>query len=738
MKTMTFFLIFIFANSIFAAPSSENSPKLTVLNSTTKSTDTYLHKYLANIQTNELDTLSLHFDFPGDSIWWYDNHEYQLAYEATRLVPLRRCLLKYMVIRFVNANTLQPNNKNINLFVFEDLANKPGTEKSHHESINVMVGPYTILDFVQDLSSEQLIFKEPFWICHQELTIGYPTSVFDYLPTPEGNYYKLKDGYPWLEEKEGDYVQFAIVEYLNQPPDKPVLTSPINNAKYQGTTLTLQWSCSDQDNDPLTYNVYLDSANPPTAKFGPATSADTAKLNGLQNDKKYFWQVVASDGKDSTKSDIHSFSTKPASFSSLQHSIVGGNEEKSFVMISVPGLLDNDSPSILEQTFGSYDNTKWRFFQDNNNDLEYPNTGDLEPGRAFWLISKETKTITFGSGTYITRLEDFSLPIVNGWNQIGNPFAQAIDWQDIKAANTGANIQGPYFFNAGYDSLRTNFEPFGGCYIYVENLDSLKIPPPKNLAKENVQKISPFEDANWYIQILAQCGGAQDNINYLGMCELSEDGFDRLDYREPPIIGEYVSVYFDQDNWQQNSARYTTDFRKQNSNGARWNLKATSCKDAETIKLTFANIESLPSGWKAELVDISNGTKITLAPGVSYELVNHKDIIRDFAILVGSVEFISNEQIEIASIPAGFQLFQNYPNPFNSSTTIAYDLPNEARVKIDIFDIYGRLVDTLFDGNVKAGHHTIVWNATKFSSGIYLLRLAANTDSDFLKLIYVK
>ena len=74
-------------------------------------------------------------------------------------------------------------------------------------------------------------------------------------------------------------------------------------------------------------------------------------------------------------------------------------------------------------------------------------------------------------------------------------------------------------------------------------------------------------------------------------------------------------------------------------------------------------------------------------------------------------------------------LEQNYPNPFNPQTQIPFTL-NEARtVHLNIYNTLGQLVDTLIDGVVPAGEHTITWDATDMPSGSYLYRLAVDGKS---------
>jgi hypothetical protein len=83
-------------------------------------------------------------------------------------------------------------------------------------------------------------------------------------------------------------------------------------------------------------------------------------------------------------------------------------------------------------------------------------------------------------------------------------------------------------------------------------------------------------------------------------------------------------------------------------------------------------------------------------------------------------------------------LYQNYPNPFNSSTTINYKLSNEADVKVEIFDIQGRKLATLFNGRQGLGLYKIDWNASGFSSGVYFCRVKAGLASNIIKIMLLR
>ena len=82
-----------------------------------------------------------------------------------------------------------------------------------------------------------------------------------------------------------------------------------------------------------------------------------------------------------------------------------------------------------------------------------------------------------------------------------------------------------------------------------------------------------------------------------------------------------------------------------------------------------------------------------------------------------------------SSIPTSFAV-SNYPNPFNPSTTIAYQIAKPASVKLDIYDILGRKVRNLIDGDVSVGYYSVIWNGRgesgkDVSSGTYLYRFTA-------------
>lgn len=96
-----------------------------------------------------------------------------------------------------------------------------------------------------------------------------------------------------------------------------------------------------------------------------------------------------------------------------------------------------------------------------------------------------------------------------------------------------------------------------------------------------------------------------------------------------------------------------------------------------------------------------------------------------------------------SALPGEFRLYSNFPNPFNPTTTLRFDVPEPADVRLEVFDVTGRLVRTLHRGVLNAGRHSFVWNGTDASgssvaTGLYLCRAASPHYTAMQKMLLVK
>ena len=108
-----------------------------------------------------------------------------------------------------------------------------------------------------------------------------------------------------------------------------------------------------------------------------------------------------------------------------------------------------------------------------------------------------------------------------------------------------------------------------------------------------------------------------------------------------------------------------------------------------------------------------------------------------------SVPFVADIQIGTLnmsdnSLPEDFGLVKNYPNPFNPNTTIEYYLGESGMVTMSVYDVNGRLIDSIVNTYQVSGKHSIIWQPNNISSGMYYINLVQGMNIDMMKLMYIK
>jgi len=130
--------------------------------------------------------------------------------------------------------------------------------------------------------------------------------------------------------------------------------------------------------------------------------------------------------------------------------------------------------------------------------------------------------------------------------------------------------------------------------------------------------------------------------------------------------------------------------------------------------------------------DVKPGTYTITALGGTYTRI----------VTVGPGQVVSADPPtdikEQENLPTEFTLYQNYPNPFNPETEIKFSLPVELFVAGKVYDISGREIMTLISGELPAGDHSIKFNSSAMSSGIYLFRLVAGGTVKIVKMTLMK
>lgn len=136
--------------------------------------------------------------------------------------------------------------------------------------------------------------------------------------------------------------------------------------------------------------------------------------------------------------------------------------------------------------------------------------------------------------------------------------------------------------------------------------------------------------------------------------------------------------------------------------------------------LIFVEMTGSGTEWEGTFTAPMTGTYNVRASG-SNESGDTGVGFYEFEFSGGGIE--SSDEMYLGS-------FSNYPNPFNQQTTITYAIAEPVHVSLQIFDIGGRLIDTLFEGNQQAGYHSVLWNVKDVSTGVYLYRITAGSITE--------
>lgn len=158
---------------------------------------------------------------------------------------------------------------------------------------------------------------------------------------------------------------------------------------------------------------------------------------------------------------------------------------------------------------------------------------------------------------------------------------------------------------------------------------------------------------------------------------------------------------------------------------------------------TWAFVDNLrpPGVYESEFRGF--GQDIALDGDLAFASTTEAGLIANSAVYAYDLSRITSTSVEDpnnsdSEIPTSFSLSQNYPNPFNPSTTIPFSVPRPANVKLIVYDVLGRVVETLVDKQFHAGQHEISFNASSYPSGTYIYRIEAGDFTSVQKMVLIK
>ncbi len=434
-----------------------------------------------------------------------------------------------------------------------------------------------------------------------------------------------------------------------------------------------------------------------------------------------------------------------------------GFPESEWHMISIPLKLDNPEVGDVLSSFGSPGEHSWKLFDSEANDVSQ--SASFTSGKSFWLkqlLGQGAREIKLAGGSSPT-LDDGNIILLEGWNQIGNPYSFPIDWLTQTNSQENPNIKGPIRWDGkkyagvgqtmGLDTSLTELLPWEGYFVYNGSNTSqiLEINPNKNLGSGKLMaKTGSDKVIDWKINISAQIDGYVDDFNYIGTALNAESGNDQYDLPELPVIGEFISVYFLSPEDDNRYKKSTIDFQPITDEGHSWDMEIVSNIKDKSVQLDWT-CDGLAENISVKIIDMSHNRVIS-DPTKLYSYKNRfpNHPVR-FRVLAGTESYVTEELEEtLSSLPNKFELRQNYPNPFNGETKIAFSLQELSRISLAIYNVLGQKVRTIEAGRIyDSGSYDLAWDARNdsgydVSSGIYFAVLQAESKVARIKLVLVR
>lgn len=428
----------------------------------------------------------------------------------------------------------------------------------------------------------------------------------------------------------------------------------------------------------------------------------------------------------------------------------GGSAQTAYRIISFPGRLDDPQLSNLFGSLAPYDPSDWRLFtigaQEVTSEGGYVEKDDLSAslssGQSLWFIRRSGGSLPSVRGTSIRTDQPFEIPLDEGWNLVGNPFAFDVPMSQVRVENTAGSLQDVFGYNGSFVPTTTAdvLEPYRGYLVRLSEGQSgtLVLEPSADASASTT--VVRTKRTKWEVELSAQVGQARDAVNVFGVARGATEGIDGWDGREPPPIGEYVSLSFQGDSDQRNLWR---DVRPTGGSLRTWTANVQTNVSGHII-VRASGISSVPEELSVWLVDPVLDQTQNLRETPRYQLpASDKPDERTLQILVGPPAAVQQRLGDETERPERVELLPSVPHPVRSHATFRYRVPERTRATLELYDLLGRRVARLLDDeSVGPGTHTYTWSRQEAggtpSSGAYLLRLEAGGVTRTRRLVVVQ
>ena len=366
------------------------------------------------------------------------------------------------------------------------------------------------------------------------------------------------------------------------------------------------------------------------------------------------------------------------------------------------------------------------------------------------------------SGAHTTADVTISNIPQNSYYLAGNPYTKTIDWDDISKTNLSstvsvwddANSDWKTYNGSAGDLTNGLIAPFQGFWVQASGSTG-------SITIETSDKSSTA--GTFYRSVSDSTGSASFTF--------SSNGYERTIYLSFNINGEVdmdISDAYQLMPMQMTNHLIAMTYAEETALAVN-NLPVSYTDEViiplDVMMLSVENqlfqpvvtdgmvtweLSNLPEGLTLSLTNQMTGEPTLLEEGASLSFTT---IVKDsFGYPEGTVNSypligeslfalsVSNTQMgnDDATLPSEFALHPVYPNPFNPSASVSFNIPDFGRVRLDVYDVKGSLVETLIDETMRPGHHKYAWRPEELSSGVYFLKLVSGAQEFTQKVTYLK
>ena len=397
--------------------------------------------------------------------------------------------------------------------------------------------------------------------------------------------------------------------------------------------------------------------------------------------------------------------------------------QANYELVALPGDVDIDLVEGAESGFSGEQGPDWRAFRElgatNDGDagLEAYDGSDafnFREGRAFWVISKDE----FSFQRTVPPTTASAIDLQGGWNAISNPLRSDLDWQAVQNAN-GLD-EALFRWSGGWEQVDTLRSAQTGEGYYVFNsadLDSL------SLSEEaSGDALASGEGNSRTVNLAVRDEGDKGSSITAGI------GSETSTHRAPPTHFSSPKTTL-RVLGSDSGNRYVRMVRSVDGESTTFSLMLRG-EESKRATLEASGLGAGPEG--AVLVEEETGQSYDLQETSTVTIEMGDDGEARLSLHVGSSE------VNDIVAPDETELRGNYPNPFSQQTTVELALSEQADVKVRVYNVLGQKVATVADGEMDAGMHKLGWDGSSLSSGVYFVRMEAESKTDVHKVTVVR